>query len=57
MAAVTIFALFSWWFTPDSAWLPKNRITHFIESTGEGDMAANVRSSEHTQEEIAKDSH
>jgi len=39
MAGVTIFALFSWWFTPESAWLPKTRITHFIGSTGEGDLA------------------
>jgi hypothetical protein len=40
MAGVTIFALLSWWLTPESGWLPKTRITHFIESTGEGDAAA-----------------
>lgn len=38
MAAVTIFALISWWFTPETAWLPKTRIANFIESKGEGDL-------------------
>lgn len=38
MGAVTIFALISWWFTPADAWLPRERITHFVESKGEGDV-------------------
>jgi len=38
MAAVTIFALISWWFTPETAWLPKTRIANFIDSKGEGDL-------------------
>ncbi|TVY17306.1 Thiamine transporter thi9, partial [Lachnellula arida] len=49
MAAVTVFALISWWFTPESAWLPTTRITHFIESTGEGDVGV-------TNEEGSEDS-
>lgn len=36
MAIVTIFALISWWVVPESAWLPKERITHFVESQGVG---------------------
>ncbi|OBU01045.2 hypothetical protein VE01_00917 [Pseudogymnoascus verrucosus] len=38
MAVVTIFALISWWFTPETSWLPKTRIANFIESKGEGDL-------------------
>jgi hypothetical protein len=34
MAAVTVFALLSYWWTPEEAWLPRKRITHFIESKG-----------------------
>lgn len=34
MAAVTIFALISYFIMPESAWLPSNRITHFIDSKG-----------------------
>lgn len=40
MAAVTIFALISWWFTPSDAWLPKERISHFVESAGIDDILA-----------------
>lgn len=32
MAIVTIFALVSWWFTPGSAWLPKERLIHIAEA-------------------------
>jgi hypothetical protein len=39
MGAVTVFALVSWWFTPENAWLPRERIEHFVESKGEGDVA------------------
>jgi hypothetical protein len=54
MAGVTIFALLSWWLTPESGWLPKTRITHFIESTGEGDAAtSNERISEYGNEDTA----
>lgn len=35
MAGVTIFAIISWWFTPEDAWLPKKRIQRFVESKGE----------------------
>ncbi|RDW77973.1 amino acid transporter-like protein [Coleophoma crateriformis] len=34
MAGVTIFALISWWVTPESAWLPRDRIINFVESHG-----------------------
>lgn len=34
MAGVTILALISWWFTPVGSWLPRERITHFVESEG-----------------------
>jgi len=49
MVGFTIFALLSRWFTPESEWLPKTRITHFIDSTGEGDAAtASEGISEHS---------
>ncbi|OOQ89046.1 Thiamine transporter thi9 [Penicillium brasilianum] len=38
MAGVTILALASYFIMPESAWLPRNRIAHFIDSKG----AANV---------------
>lgn len=34
MAGVTIFALISYFMMPESAWLPRDRITHFIDSKG-----------------------
>jgi len=34
MAGVTILALISYFLMPESAWLPRNRITHFIDSKG-----------------------
>ena len=34
MAGVTIFALISYFVMPEEAWLPRNRISHFIESKG-----------------------
>lgn len=43
MAAVTVFALVSWWFTPESAWLPTQRISHFVESHGEGEFAEGTK--------------
>lgn len=36
MAAVTIFALISYVVMPEEAWLPRNRISHFIDSKGVG---------------------
>ena len=38
MAIVTVFALISWWVTPEDAWLPSERIANFVESKGEGDV-------------------
>ena len=43
MAIVTVFALISWWVVPESAWLPKDRITHFIESQGVEDSLEQER--------------
>ncbi|RJE23229.1 hypothetical protein PHISCL_04433 [Aspergillus sclerotialis] len=34
MAAVTIFALISYVVMPEERWLPKNRISNFIDSKG-----------------------
>ncbi|OXV08040.1 hypothetical protein Egran_04197 [Elaphomyces granulatus] len=34
MAGVTIFALISYWVTPEESWLPRDRISHFIQSRG-----------------------
>jgi hypothetical protein len=34
MAGVTILALISYFMMPESAWLPRDRITHFIDSKG-----------------------
>jgi len=34
MAAVTVFALVSYFIMPEESWLPRNRISHFIDSKG-----------------------
>lgn len=34
MSIVTIFALISYWFTPEDRWFPKQRITNFIKDGG-----------------------
>jgi hypothetical protein len=34
MAGVTILALISYFVMPEDAWLPRNRISHFIDSKG-----------------------
>ncbi|KAB8205354.1 amino acid/polyamine transporter I [Aspergillus parasiticus] len=34
MAGVTIFAIISYFVMPEEAWLPRNRISHFIDSKG-----------------------
>jgi len=43
MSSVTIFALISWWVTPESNWLPRERIEHFVESKGEGEVEETSR--------------
>jgi hypothetical protein len=48
MAGVTIFALFSWWFTPAEDWLPRQRISHYLESEG-------FQEGENTDEELVRD--
>lgn len=42
MAGVTILALVSYFIMPESAWLPRNRITHFIDSKGAADATETV---------------
>ena len=42
MAGVTILALISYFVMPESAWLPRNRITHFIDSKGTGNVSETV---------------
>lgn len=32
MGTVTIFAVISWWLTPEEAWLSKRHIANFLES-------------------------
>jgi hypothetical protein len=34
MVGVTILALISYFMMPESAWLPRDRIAHFIDSKG-----------------------
>jgi hypothetical protein len=34
MVGVTILALISYFMMPESAWLPRERISHFIDSKG-----------------------
>lgn len=34
MCSVTILALVSYFIMPESAWLPRDRISHFIDSKG-----------------------
>lgn len=34
MAGVTIIALVSYWWIPEEKWLPRNRISHFIDTKG-----------------------
>jgi hypothetical protein len=34
MAGVTVFALISYWVTPEEAWLPRQRISRFINNVG-----------------------
>ena len=42
MAGVTILALISYFVMPESAWLPRNRIAHFIDSKGAGNVSETV---------------
>ncbi|GLI75213.1 hypothetical protein PoHVEF18_003466 [Penicillium ochrochloron] len=42
MAGVTILALISYFIMPESAWLPRNRITHFIDSKGAANVSETV---------------
>jgi hypothetical protein len=42
MCIVTIFALISFFVMPESGWLPRNRISHFIDSKGAGGSVQTV---------------
>lgn len=46
MGIVTIFALISYFVMPESAWLPRNRISHFIDSKGAVETVEEIRPSE-----------
>lgn len=47
MGGVTILALISYFVMPESAWLPRNRITHFIDSKGAVETVEEVGHSGH----------
>ncbi|KAJ5518132.1 Amino acid/polyamine transporter I [Penicillium expansum] len=47
MAGVTILALISYFVMPESAWLPSDRITHFIDSKGATETVEEVGSTSH----------
>ncbi|CAG7983291.1 unnamed protein product [Penicillium olsonii] len=44
MAGVTILALISYFMMPESAWLPRDRISHFIDSKGAVETVEEVNS-------------
>lgn len=48
MAIVTIFALISYYVTPEEAWLPKARLVDFVQSTGTDSIQQHDQ--EHDQE-------
>lgn len=49
MGAVTILALISYFVMPESAWLPRDRISHFIDSKGAAATVEEVRQSDHDE--------
>lgn len=49
MCSVTIFALISYFVMPESAWLPRNRISHFIDSKGAVETVEEIRPSENSE--------
>lgn len=49
MAGVTILALISYFMMPESAWLPRDRITHFIDSKGAVETVDEVSSTDHDE--------
>jgi hypothetical protein len=46
MSGVTILALISYFMMPESAWLPRERITHFIDSKGATETVEEVSSTD-----------
>lgn len=46
MASVTIFALVSYFVMSEDRWLPRNRISHFIDSKGVAETVEEVDQSE-----------
>lgn len=50
MCAVTIFALISYFVMPEDQWLPKNRISHFIDSKGAVETVEEVSPSRRERE-------
>lgn len=47
MAGVTILALISYFMMPESAWLPQDRITHFIDTKGATETVEELGSTDH----------
>lgn len=52
MASVTIFALVSYFVMPEDRWLPRNRISHFIDSKGVAETVEEVDQSEAGSEAV-----
>lgn len=60
MAGVTIFALISYYIIPEDKWLPRSRISHFIDSKGVTatveDVSSSVGYDEHDEANFASSS-
>ncbi|KAJ5089088.1 Thiamine transporter thi9 [Penicillium argentinense] len=54
MSGVTIFALISYFAMPESAWLPSNRISHFIDSKGAVETVEEVEPSTQDEPNVVK---
>lgn len=55
MVGVTIFALISYFIMPESAWLPSDRITHFIDTKGAVETVEEVSPPAYGQGETSED--
>jgi len=41
LGAITIFAIFSWWFIPEDKWLPKEQVLRALRTADEEPVSAN----------------
>jgi hypothetical protein len=55
MVGVTIFALISYFVMPESAWLPSDRITHFIDTKGAVETVEEISPPSHIQGQTSED--